>query len=390
MPLIQYLSRILFDYGAVASLAEEVTRLNLKRPLLVTDRGIAEAGILERVLRAARPYKPFVFDRTPGNPTEAAMLECLETWWAEGCDGVIALGGGSALDLSKAVALLARHDGQLSDYGIKSGGSDRIGHVAPQIAIPTAAGTGAEVGRASVMILNSGKKSVAVNLNLVAKTVICDPDLTLSLPPVLTAATGIDALSHGIEAVLSRTVNPPAGAIARDCITRAARWLQVAVEDGNNREARWQMMMAALEGGMCLQKGLGAAHAMANPLGEGGWHHGTLIGALLPSVLRFNAATEGMETVRRAAGLAESVAAAEWLGRLVVKSDFRGGCQRIGVGGRLLPAIAAEAETDHLSATNPREATRLIIWRCCRRPFRQARGVNSCPGNRPCPERSLR
>ena len=359
MPLIQYLSRISFDFGAISGLSEEIARLGLQRPLLVTDPGIAAAGILERALDAARPVEPIVYADTSENPTEHSLLACMEIWKEESCDGLMALGGGSAVDLSKAIALIANHGGQLSDYDVRTGGSEGIGPVSPQIAIPTAAGTGAEVGRACVMSLKDGSKCVAVNLNLVANAVICDPDLTMSLPPGLTAATGIDALSHGIEATMSTLLNPPAAAIALDCVARAAKWLPIAVADGTNRKARWEMMMAALEGGMCLQKSLGGAHAMATPLGELHLHHGTLVGILLPHILRFNArvAEEAIEHLKAAAGVEEAVAAHEWMHDLVREIGLPTRLSELGVDPGLLPGIAEKASRDHLSATNPRKAS---------------------------------
>lgn len=357
MALIQYISRIQFDFGAVATLADEISRLGLKRPLLVTDPGLAAAGLLDRVLDAARPYVPLVYAETTENPNEASLDACMELWRGHGCDGVIALGGGSPVDLSKAIALLASHGGRFADYGVKTGGSEQIGQVAPQVAIPTAAGTGAEVGRACVMTLNDGRKTVAVNLNMVANVVICDPELTLSLPARMTAGTGIDALSHGIETLCSPIVNPPAEALARDCVARAARWLPVAAADGGNREARWQMMMAALEGGLALQKGLGSAHAMANPLGEGGYHHGTLVGVLLPHVLAFNAPgiPEKMELLKGL--LADHRAPADHVTALVADIGLPGRLSDLGVPRGDLESIAGKAATDHLSATNPRPAS---------------------------------
>jgi 4-hydroxybutyrate dehydrogenase len=359
MPLIQYLSRILFDFGKIVCLGEEIERLGLKRPLMVTDRGVAAAGILEHALEAARPCKPVVYDGTTENPTEQSLLECMEIWRDKGCDGVIALGGGSATDLSKAVALLASHGGNLADYNVKTGGSERIGKVAPQIAIPTAAGTGAEVGRACVMSLLDGSKCVAVNLNMVADVVICDPELTLTLPPRLTAATGIDALSHGVETTMSTMVNPPAAAIALDCVARAAKWLPVAVDDGSNRQARWEMMMAALEGGMSLQKSLGGAHAMATPLGELHLHHGTLIGILLPHILRFNAvvASDEIIRIRQFANIPENETAHDWMSSFVSKIGLPLRLSELGVDPDFLPGIAEKASKEHLSATNPRRAT---------------------------------
>ena len=358
MAVIQYLSRIKFDFGAISALGEKITGLDLKRPLLITDRGVATAGILDRALAAARPHQPFVYDATTENPTEESLLDCLSIWQGKGCDGVIALGGGSPIDLTKAVALLSSHGGRLADYNVKTGGSDRIGKVSTQIAIPTAAGTGAEVGRASVMSLLDGTKCVAVNLNLVADVVICDPELTLSLPPHLTAATGIDALSHGIETTMSPWINPPAEAIALDCVARAARWLPIAVKDGSNLQARWEMMMAALEGGMCLQKALGGAHAMATPLGELHLHHGTLIGVLLPHILRFNKdhAATSIERIRKAASIPDGLEAHDWMREFIASIGLPLTLGELGVDPDILPVIAEKASKDHLSATNPRPA----------------------------------
>ena len=359
MPLIQYLSRISFDFGAVSGLGEEIERLGLKRPLLVTDPGVAGADILERALHAAPQSDIVVYDRTTENPTEQSLLECLELWHDRGCDGVIALGGGSPIDLSKAVALLSSHGGRLADYAVKTGGSDTIGKVSPQIAIPTAAGTGAEVGRACVMSQLDGSKVVAVNLNMVADTVICDPELTLSLPPHLTAATGIDALSHGVETYCSTWDNPPAAAIGLDTVRRARRWLPVAVQDGGNRQARWEMMMAALEGGLCLQKALGGAHAMATPLGELHLHHGTLIGILLPHILRFNEgfADAAYADLRVAMNAPERLPLHEVMLDFVDDLGLPTTLSALGVDPKLLPGIAEKASRDHLSATNPRPAS---------------------------------
>ena len=260
-------------------------------------------------------------------------------------------------DLAKAVGLIATHGGTFEDYNVKTGGSAGIGKIAPQIAIPTAAGTGAEVGRACVMSLHSGRKCVAVNLNMVANTIIADPELTLSLPPRLTAATGIDALSHSVETYLSPTVNPPADAIALDGLSRAAKWLPVAVNEGGNRRARWEMMMASLEGGMVLQKGLGAAHAMATPLGENHHHHGTLIGVLLPPVLDFNAPVvpDRMSTLQRVAGTDRPLGA--WLRGLVADIGLPGSLGALGETGAGFDEIAVKAKADHLTLTNPRDVT---------------------------------
>ena len=358
MPTINYLTRIEFDFGAIAGLGSEIERMGVKRPLLVTDRGIADAGILQCALDAAAPSRPIVYDGTTENPTEQSLLDCLDIWNDKGCDGVIALGGGSPIDLAKAVALLTSHGGSLANYNVKTGGSAKIGKVSPQIAIPTAAGTGAEVGRACVMSLLDGSKMVAVNLNMVADLVICDPELTHSLPPRLTAATGIDALSHGVETCCSSLDNPPAAAIGLEAVRRAARWLPVAVENGADRTARWEMMMASLMGGMCLQKALGGAHAMATPLGELHLHHGTLIGILLPHILRFNKgyADAAYGDLADAMKVPAGVELDDWMTRFVADIGLPTGLSALGVDEALLPAIAEKAAKDHLSATNPRSA----------------------------------
>ncbi|HYC14969.1 MAG TPA: iron-containing alcohol dehydrogenase, partial [Stellaceae bacterium] len=275
MALINYMSRIQFDFGAVRLLEAELKLLGVERPLLVTDPGVRAAGLVERVTEAMG-FTPSIFAETPSNPTEAAAKQALALYRAEGSDGVVALGGGSAIDLAKAVALLATHPGNLGDYGIRGGGSEKIGAIAPVLAIPTTAGTGAEVGRAATLTLETGRKIACVNLKLIPKAVLCDPELTLSLPPMMTAATGMDALSHGIESFLSTLENPPAAAIAVDCIERAVTYLPRAFRDGSDRKARWEMLMAALEGGLTFQKSLGAVHALSHPLGALGHHHGTL------------------------------------------------------------------------------------------------------------------
>lgn len=356
MPLIQYLSRINFDFGALAALGEEIRSLGISRPLLVTDPQLAEAGFVDRALDAAAPVELVVFDRTPGNPTEAALSDCLELWRSERCDGVISMGGGSSIDLGKAVALIASHGGRFGEFGVTEANPRSIGKVAPQIAIPTAAGTGAEVGRASVLTLDNGRKIAAVSHSLIADTVICDPDLTLTLPQRMTAATGVDALTHGIEAFLSTRINPPAEAIALDCVRRVAQNLEAASNNGSDRKARWEMMMAALMGGMVLQKGLGCVHAMANTLGELGLRHGTLIAVLLPHGLRFNRDEPGQkyDALRHAIGLAAGDELDRWVENLTGELGLPDSLGEMGVEADQISMFADKASKGHLGVTNPR------------------------------------
>src|SRR5579859_1675839 len=179
MPLISYMSRVQFDFGALRLLPEELALLGIKRPLLVADPGVRKAGLVEGVL-AALGAEPAIFAETPSNPTEDAAEAALAIYRARGCDGVVALGGGSAIDSARAVALLATHSGSLGDYAVHGGGSARIGEIAPVLAIPTTAGTGAEVGRAATLTLRNRKKIACVSFRLIPKTAICDPELTLS------------------------------------------------------------------------------------------------------------------------------------------------------------------------------------------------------------------
>ena len=372
MALISYMSRILFDFGALRLLPGELALLGVKRPLLVTDPGVRSVGLVERALDGLDGARPSVFEETPSNPTEAAAEAALALYRGNACDGVVALGGGSAIDLSKAVALLATHPGSLSDYGVRGGGSARIGDIAPVLAIPTTAGTGAEVGRAATLTLKSGRKIACVSLKLIPKAAICDPELTLSLPPMMTAATGMDALSHGIESYLSTWVNPPAAAIALDCVERAGRWIECAVSHGDDREARWQMLMAALEGGLTFQKSLGAVHAAGHPLGALGYHHGTLNAILLPPVLRFNASAvpEKIARLKAVLGLAPSQDLADWIEHLTGRIGLPTRLSELGLDPALIPELAEEASHEHLSETNPRPATAADYRRILEAAFR--------------------
>ena len=285
--LITYVTRIHFGFGAVARLAQELGRLNVTRPLLVTDSGLLGTGIADLVKGSIGGMA--VFSDTPQNPTEKSARDAAQSFIDNACDGFVALGGGSPIDLAKAAALLVTHSGPLSSYAIANGGVDRIdADIPPIIALPTTAGTGSEVARATVIITDTGAKLPIGSPYLIPKAAICDPELTYGLPALLTAATGFDALSHCVETFCSSAVNPPASAIALDGVRRAVRFLERAVEDGNDREARWHMLMAALQGGLTFQKGLGGVHALAHPLGELGVHHGTVNAILLPHVLKFN------------------------------------------------------------------------------------------------------
>jgi alcohol dehydrogenase class IV len=358
---ITYLTTILFDHGAARHLAAEMKAVGITRPLLVTDRGVVAAGVAGRVLETLPQSNSIPrFEDTPSNPTEEAVLQALEVYKREKCDGLVALGGGSSMDLAKAVAILATHGGQLADYMMALGGMPKItAAVAPVIAVPTTAGTGSEVGRGAMVTLSDRRKLGLISPHLIPKRAICDPELTLGLPPLLTAATGMDAMAHCVETFISPRINPPAEAIALDGAERAARWIETATADGKNRDARWNMMMASMEGAMCFQKGLGAVHGMSHPLGavkELNLHHGTLNAVVMPAVLEFNEGHVGDKyaRLRQRLGLPAGYVLSKYFKDLNARLKLPPNLKAMGVKEAMIPALSEAAMKDHCTLTNPR------------------------------------
>jgi 4-hydroxybutyrate dehydrogenase len=363
MALIQYLTRIQFDFGALALLPAELALLGVKRPLLVTDPGIRASDLFARVAEKL-PSGHAVYDRTPANPTESAVLDALKLFRETGCDGLVALGGGSAMDLAKGVRLLATHDEPLLQYAFIENGAAKIKPIMPDLAaIPTTAGTGSEVGRGAVIIMRDGRKLGIGSPHLIPSVAICDPELTLGLPPGLTAGTGMDAIAHCVETFIAPANNPPAEAIALDGLRRASRHIERAVADGGDREARWNMMMAAMEGAMAFQKGLGAVHALSHPLGsleDLKLHHGTLNAIFLPPVLRFNRPSIGdkWERLGEAMGLSRGADVADAIAALNARLGLPPSLRAMGVPEQVMPAMADAATRDHCNPTNPRAASK--------------------------------
>ncbi|MEQ8603868.1 MAG: iron-containing alcohol dehydrogenase [Marivibrio sp.] len=361
--ILQYLTHIRLGFGALCAVGEDLQALGASRPLIVSDHGIAGAGLLARLTAALPGEAGALFLDTPPNPSEAAVRAAAQLYRDASCDGVVAFGGGSSIDLAKAVAVLAGQGGALIDYALIRGGAGKITDaIAPLIAIPTTAGTGSEVGRAALITFEGGRKMALVSPHLIPRRAICDPDLLLGAPASLTAATGMDALAHCVETFFSPKINPPADAIALDGARRLARWLEAAVADGSDRRARWETMTASLQGGLTFQKGLGAVHGLSHALGgygEAKLHHGLLNALLLPPVLRHNAgaAPEKEAALRQAMGLGPHADLADAF------SDLN---RRIGIGERLeegavaaadFETIARHAMEDHSTATNPRAMT---------------------------------
>jgi len=361
MATITYLTTIEFGAGLVSGLPEQLNALGIDRPLIVSDRGLEQTGLVARI-KALAPEGAPVFTDVPTNPTEAASLAALKTYKTAGCDGLVAIGGGSPIDLAKCVALLATHPRPLEQYAAIYGGIPKIAAVAPLIAIPTTAGTGSEVGRAALITLDDGRKLGFISPHLIPRRAICDPELTLGLPPYLTAATGLDAFSHCVETLLSPRFNPPAEAIALDGAGRIWRNLEGAVANGEDIDVRAEMMMGALEGGLTFQKGLGAIHALSHALGglkEPSLHHGTLNAILLPPVIRFNAPKCGdkLDRLKAAMGLDPSADPAAEVEGLNGRIGIPPGLKTLGLPEKVLPWVIERALADHSHATNPRQAT---------------------------------
>jgi 4-hydroxybutyrate dehydrogenase len=358
MATIQYLTQIEFGSGAVALLPRMLQDLGISRPLLVTDAGLVEAGILDRIL-ALLPQAPAVFAQTPPNPTEAAVEAAAARFRAGGCDGLVAIGGGSPIDLAKGVALLATHDGPLARYAGMAA-MPLIGpQAAPLVAIPTTAGTGSEVGRGALICLADGRKLVFVSPHLLPKRALCDPDLTLGMPALLTAGTGMDAFTHCVETFLSPRFNPPAEAIALDGAARAWRWVEQAVSHPQDVEARREMMMAGIQGGLAFQKGLGAVHALSHPLGaltEPMLHHGTVNAVILPAVLRFNVGHVGDKYSRlaRALSLPDDAELADAVAGLNARIGMPASLRAMQVPPEVVDRVVDGALADHSLPTNPR------------------------------------
>lgn len=371
MATILYLTQIQIDFGAVNLLPQECERTGIKKPLVVTDAGVRAAGVLDIALKALGAVPHAVFDQTPFNPTEAAVRSAVDVYRAEGCDGLIAVGGGSSMDLAKGVAIAATHPGPLKTYATIEGGSPKItDKVAPVIAVPTTAGTGSEVARGAIVIVDDGRKLGFHSWLLMPKAAICDPGLTLGLPPALTAATGMDAIAHCLETFMAHAVNPPADGIALDGLERGWGHIERATRDGGDRDARWQMMSASMQGAMAFQKGLGCVHSLSHSLGgiNPKLHHGTLNAVFLPAVIRFNAPAESMVRDRRlqriahAMGLpgcdADGNAVADAIRAMNQRLGLPTGLAALGVTPDLFERIIDGAMADHCHKTNPRLATR--------------------------------
>lgn len=365
MALIHYITQVQFDFGAIGLLKQECERHGISRPLFVTDAGVKAAGLLQRALDALPGLASAVYDQTPSNPTEAAVRAATTIYVASRCDGLVAIGGGSAIDCAKGVAIAATHPGPLKTYATIEGGSPKITErVAPLIAVPTTAGTGSEVARGALLIVDDGRKLGFHSWYLVPRTAICDPELTLGLPPRLTAATGMDAIAHCMETFMAPAFNPPADGIALDGLQRAWAHIERATRDGSDREARLHLMSASMQGALAFQKGLGCVHSLSHSLGgiDPRLHHGTLNAMFLPAVVAFNAGAESVQRESRLLRLAQAMNldSAGDIGPAIRDMNARlglpDGLRAMGVNESLFGQIVTGALADHCHKTNPRIA----------------------------------
>lgn len=358
-------TQVRFGAGEISSIGERLQSSGSKNPLLITDAGMLGTEAFKRIETALNksPADWALFGDALPNPTEANVEKASSRFREGDHDLLIGFGGGSALDVAKAVALRVSFEGPLEGYQPDPTGPP----LAPVIAIPTTAGTGSEVGRATVVVLHStSRKEVLFDPRLLPKIAILDPELTLDLPPGLTAATGMDAFTHCIESLVSPVFNPVADSIAIGGMELIVANLVTAVEDGKNLEARGYMMIAAMMGALAFQKDLGSAHAMAHPLSTiSGVHHGLANAVVLPYVMEFNVEVveERYARVGRVfdsglVGSPDSEAARAAIGSvrdLNARLGIASNLQDLGVAEKDLEPLAQAASKDGCRLTNPRE-----------------------------------
>lgn len=357
-----YPTAIRFGAGRIAELADGCRSVGIERPLLVTDRGLATSAMVVEAAAAlaAAGLDVAVFSAIAGDPTGGVVAAGGEALRAHRADGVIAFGGGSALDAGKAIALATFQDRPLWDFEDIGDNFRRVdpAKMLPVIAVPTTAGTGSEVGRASVIKDEAASlKRIIFHPAMMPRLVIADPALTVGMPPALTAAVGMDALSHNLEAYFAPAYHPLARGVAVEGARLVKDWLATAVRDGADLEARAHMLAAAEAGATAFQRGLGAMHALAHPLGAlYGVHHGLLNAILMPYVIAANRPAIDSEAAALAGmlglgGSADDLLA--WILALRREIGIPMGLADAGVPGDDIARVSQMAVEDPSAATNP-------------------------------------
>ena len=365
-------TRIIFGVGATRQVPGCLEENGAHRPLVVTDPGLRAAPPFKAVVSALQGggvhYE--VFDGVHPNPVEEDVVKAAETYRSAGCDSVIGLGGGSAIDVAKATVVMAREEGTLADFEAQAGGMDRLkGPYDPIIAIPTTAGTGTEVGRSSVITSQKLRRKIIIfSPWLMPRRAILDPELTVSLPPSLTAATGMDAFTHCLESLTCPVYHPICDAIAIHGLELIIRYLERATRNGQDIEARGNMLVAASMGAIAFQKDLGATHSLAHPLStEFGLHHGLANALCLPVVMRFNLDAAAPHYARLArlyrdsnskeTESREAAAAVQLVEGMIERLGIQRGLRNHGVPRESLEGLSKSAFADSCHKTNIRACT---------------------------------
>ena len=368
---------IQFGAGAIENLGEHIHTFDGKKPLIVTDEGVTNAGILAKTVEPLEKAKIdyAFFDAVQPNPTDLSVLEGLELYQAEGCDVVVAVGGGSVMDAAKGIRILTTHEPPLENYYLDVGGIDRITSNLPAlICIPTTAGTGSEVSQGSIITDTSGrtteghrKRALGTPYNM-ASVALLDPELTVGMPPGLTAATGMDAVTHGVEAYVATRYHPIAEGVALQALKILGKNIRQAYHHGEDLEARGEMLIASAMAAFSFQKGLGAVHSLAHQLStEANIPHGIANAILLPDVMDFNMshAAEGYADIAAAlgvdtSGMSTADAADAAIAEIRALNEEFAIPKGLGIAGLKwgrIPKIAKDAMLDHCHKSNPRSCT---------------------------------
>ena len=358
-----YPTSIRVGAGRITELPQACRALGMSAPLLVTDPGLAALSLIDQALLQCRDdgLQAGLFSAIKGNPTGQNVLDGVAAFKASGHDGVIAFGGGSALDAGKAIALMVGQNRPLWDFEDVGDNCNRVdvAGMAPVVAVPTTAGTGSEVGRASVITDDAEHiKRIIFHPRMLPALVILDPQLSIGLPPKITAATGMDALSHSLEAYCSPLFHPMAEGIALEGMRLVQHYLPRAVSKGSDVEARLHMLVASSMGATAFQRGLGAMHALAHPLGAlYDAHHGLLNAVLMPYVLQANKARiePQMERLARYLNLAKPgfTGVLDWVLHLRNEVGIPHSLAQIGIDDSRIEQVGQMAEVDPSAGTNP-------------------------------------
>ena len=353
--IIQYATPIHLGAGALGSLPGVVADTGASRLLLMSDAGVARAGIVEQAREKLAAFQPTVFLDVPPHASEATVHAACAAYASGGCDGIVALGGGSVIDAAKAVALHVVSPGPLARFAAGRETAAYPARLPPMFAVPTTAGTGSEISR-GLAVTAGDERLVLLSPRLLPTAAIYDPCLTVSLPATLTAATAIDALAHCIEGYLSPSAAPPYDVVALDGARRLFDFLPQVLANPGSVELRSEVMLGAMQGGMAMPLGLGAAHALGVPLDGVGLHHGTVVAALMPPVLRFYAGHMGRKEdhLRQALGLDAGTHLAAAFAGLVGRCSLPLALPRAAIGPGIAEAAVKSALASYYHLCCPR------------------------------------